>query len=154
MLPPRVAQFRVDLRLIAGRIKRFVGELWSVRLVRAIARFALGTSELLFISAVMQMGLALPMAYYFHRATTIGLPANVVVVPLTELMMPAAIAAIGLGYVSGLLAKIPIVLLVSPQGRILLIDAGGPSGPGGSQLDFGEDVVTGGTSRQQQCHNP
>lgn len=153
MLPPRVAQFRVDLWLIAGRIKRFVGELWSVRLVRAIARFALGTSELLFISAVMQMGLALPMAYYFHRATTIGLPANVVVVPLTELMMPAAIAAIGLGYVSGLLAKIPIVLLVSPQGRILLIDAGGPSGPGGSQLDFGEDVVTGGTSRQQQCHN-
>jgi competence protein ComEC len=78
--------------------------------VRAIARFAFGSSELLFISAVMQMGLALPMAYYFHRATTIGLPANVVVVPLTEMMMPAAIAAISLGYVSGLLAKIPVVL--------------------------------------------
>jgi len=238
VLPPRVAQFRVDLRFVAGRIKRFVGESWSVRLVRAIASFAFGTSELLFISAVMQMGLALPMAYYFHRATTIGLPANIVVVPLTELMMPAAIAAIGLGYVSGLLAKIPVVLttaalegitgtvhglgglrladlrvatpsilmitatamalvlamvlarrrrmlamtgllavlvasfalafiapkpqihpsvlemtsidvgegdstlLVSPQGRTLLVDAGGPIGPGGSQLDFGEDVVS------------
>src|SRR5205807_8726297 len=32
-------------------------------------------------------------------------------------------------------------LLVTPQGRTLLIDAGGPIGPGGSQLDFGEDVV-------------
>jgi competence protein ComEC len=40
--------------------------------------------ELVFISAVMQMGLALPMAYYFHRATTIGLPANLVVVPLMQ----------------------------------------------------------------------
>ncbi len=39
--------------------------------------------ELLLVSAVMQMGLALPMAYYFHRATTIGLPANIAVVPLT-----------------------------------------------------------------------
>jgi len=33
-------------------------------------------------------------------------------------------------------------LLVMPQGRTLLIDAGGPIGPGGSQLDFGEDVVS------------
>src|SRR5205807_496937 len=82
-----------DPRFVAGRIKRFVGEVWSVRLVLAIARFAFGISELLFISAIMQIKLALPMAYYFHRATTIGLPANVVVVPLTELMIPAAITA-------------------------------------------------------------
>jgi competence protein ComEC len=34
------------------------------------------------------------------------------------------------------------ILLVTPQGRTLLIDAGGPIGPGGSQLDFGEDVVS------------
>jgi competence protein ComEC len=33
-------------------------------------------------------------------------------------------------------------LLVTPRGRTLLIDAGGPIGPGGSQLDFGEDVVS------------
>jgi len=32
-------------------------------------------------------------------------------------------------------------LVVSPQGRMLLVDAGGPIGPG-SQLDFGEDVVS------------
>jgi competence protein ComEC len=34
------------------------------------------------------------------------------------------------------------ILLVTPAGRTLLIDAGGPIGPGGSQLDFGEDVVS------------
>jgi competence protein ComEC len=33
-------------------------------------------------------------------------------------------------------------LLVTPQGSTLLIDAGGPIGPGGSHLDFGEDVVS------------
>jgi competence protein ComEC len=195
------------------------------------------TFELLLVSAVMQMGLALPMAYYFHRATTLGLPANVAVVPLTQLLMPAAIATLGLGYISPLLAKPTAIvtalavklitgtvhglgglrladlrvaapsvvmmaaasvalilamvfagkrrllamggltgllaaalalallppkpnirpgvlevtaidvgegdslLLVTPQGRTLLIDAGGPIWGGGSQLDFGEDVV-------------
>jgi competence protein ComEC len=238
LLPPGAAQFRVDLQLIASRAALFVGEKWSRHLVRGAAGFTLGAWELLFVSAVMQMGLALPMAYYFHRATTIGLPANVVVVPLTELMMPAAVAAITLGYlwlplagipallttfaiegiagsvhglsglrladlrvpvpspamivfaaatlilamwaarrravvaVAGLaailtaslaLAFIPArpqvhagvlevtaidvgegdsILLVTPQGRTLLVDAGGPIGPGASQLDFGEDVVS------------
>ncbi len=82
LLPPRVAQFRVDLQFIAARVALFVGETWSRRLVRTTVRFCLAAWELLFISAVMQMGLALPMAYYFHRATTIGLPSNIIVVPL------------------------------------------------------------------------
>ena len=33
------------------------------------------------------------------------------------------------------------ILLVTPQGRTLLIDAGGPTWGAGSQLDYGEDVV-------------
>jgi competence protein ComEC len=238
LLPPRVAQFRLDLQMISGRVALFVGKNWGQRLVRGTTRVGLAAWELLFVSFVMQMGLALPMAYYFHRATTIGLPANLVVVPLTQLMMPAAVAAVGLGYISPWLAKIPVLLtifslheiagtvhglgglrsadlrvampsgvmitlaaapllfaawaarrrviyayaglaamlvaslalaflpphprtragvlemtsidvgegdsalLVTPQGRTLLVDAGGPIGPGGSQLDFGEDVVS------------
>jgi competence protein ComEC len=237
-LPPRVAQLRVDLQFIAARVARFIGKKWSCRAVRATAASGLAVWELLFISALMQMGLALPMAYYFHRATTVGLPSNVVVVPLTQLLMLSAVAALGLGFVSPWLAKVPVILttfalhgitgtvrglgalrladlrtpmpslpmiafavatlvlamwaarrrravtlaalsavllasivlafipprpqlrpgvleitsidvgegdstlLVTPQRRTLLIDAGGPIGLGGSQLDFGEDVVS------------
>jgi competence protein ComEC len=160
------------------------------------------------------------------------------VVPLTEIMMPAAVASVGLGYVSPWLAKLPVlltslaldgitgtvhglgglrlsdlrvampsvammtiaigplvaalwsarrrlaitiaglaslflvafavafvaprqlsrpgvmevtaidvgqgdsILVVAPNGKSLLMDAGGPIGPGSSQLDFGEDVVS------------
>ncbi len=109
-LPPRVAQFRVDLRLIAAHLARFLGQTRSLRLVRGAAILGLSTFELLLVSGVMQMGLALPMAYYFHRATTIGLPANVAVVPLTQLLMPAAILTIALGYISPVLAKLPALL--------------------------------------------
>jgi competence protein ComEC len=237
-LPPPVAQFRLDLQLIATRLALFAGEKHSGKAIRSVAYAGLSAFELLFVSAVMQMGLALPMAYYFHRATTIGLPANVIVVPLTQLLMPAAIATMALGYISPWLAKIPAffttlalegitgsvhglgalraadlrvampslammalcataltltmwaahrrlaltafglaailttslalafympsprtragvlevtsidvgegdsIVLITPDGHSLLIDAGGPIGPGGSQLDFGEDVVS------------
>jgi competence protein ComEC len=40
-----------------------------------------GFVELVVMSAVLQIGLALPMAYYFHRATSVAMPANLLVIP-------------------------------------------------------------------------
>ncbi|HZQ95020.1 MAG TPA: ComEC/Rec2 family competence protein, partial [Candidatus Sulfotelmatobacter sp.] len=237
-LAPKVGQFRVELEWISGRLAVFLGESWSRRIVCSAVSLVFAAWELVLISAVMQMGLALPMAFYFHRATTLGLPANLMVVPLTQLMMPAAITALGVGYIWPWLAKAPAMvtalavhgitgtvrgmgslqsadfrvavpsllmillaagaliaamwgahrhktlaleglaamlaaslalafrapspqirpgvleitsidvgegdstLLITPQGRTLLIDAGGPIGPAASQFDFGEDVVS------------
>jgi competence protein ComEC len=74
LLSPRVAQSRLDLQLISARLALFVGNTWAARSVRSAVRASFAICDLLLISAVMQAGLALPMAYYFHRATTIGCP--------------------------------------------------------------------------------
>ena len=100
-----VAQFRIDLRLIGGRLARFIGDRLSVAVPAIFMRVAIGVGELIFISALMQAGLALLMAYHFHRATTMGMPANLAVIPLTQVLMPTAAAAVGLGYISTALAK-------------------------------------------------
>jgi competence protein ComEC len=102
---PPVAQFRLDLRMIAARLQRFIGPRLSLTLPAILMRIAIGLGELLFISALMQAGLALLMAYHFHRATTMGMPANLAVIPLMQILMPAAAAAVGLGYLSVALAK-------------------------------------------------
>jgi competence protein ComEC len=41
-----------------------------------------------------------------------------------------------------MLARATLRCWFTPQGQTLVLDAGGPIGPGGSQLDFGEDVVS------------
>ncbi|MDR3387036.1 MAG: ComEC/Rec2 family competence protein, partial [Rudaea sp.] len=102
---PKVAQFRLDLRMIAGRLKRFAGQRFGLALPAIFMRIVIGAGELIFISALMQAGLALLMAYHFHRATTMGMAANLAVIPLTQVLMPAAAAAVGLGYISTILAK-------------------------------------------------
>jgi competence protein ComEC len=104
-LAPKVAQFRLDLRMIAGRLRRFTGERLSLALPSILLRIAIGAGELIFISALMQAGLALLMAYHFHRATTMGMPANLAVIPLTQVLMPFAAAGVGVGYISVALAK-------------------------------------------------
>jgi competence protein ComEC len=101
----KVAQFRLDLRLIAGRLRRFVGKRLSLALPALLMRVAIGFCELMFISALMQAGLVLLMAYHFHRATTMGMPANLSVIPLMQVLMPASAAALGLGYISSTLAR-------------------------------------------------
>ena len=90
VLPAKVTQCRLELRMIAGRLHRWLGARIPLPALAIASRVFLGATELLVISTVMQIGLALPMAYYFHRATVVGLPANMLVLPLMEILMPAA----------------------------------------------------------------
>jgi competence protein ComEC len=109
-LAPRVVQFRLDLRMIADGVAALFRRGHSKTALRALTsglRFLLRGGELLIVSLILQLGLALPMAYYFHRVTTVGLPTNLLVVPLTELLMPSALVAVSLSYISMPLAKIP-----------------------------------------------
>lgn len=110
VLAPKTVQFRLDLRMIAGRLQRFAGRRIPLPALATASRLLLVSAELLLVSVVMQIGLALPMAYYFHRATVVGLPANMLVVPLMELLMPAAVTAMALGYVSPALARLPVLI--------------------------------------------
>ena len=237
-LAPRVAQFRLDLRLTAERMARFPGARRALPILCGVARVNLSVYEIVSVAALMQVGLVLPMAYYFHRATVIGLPANSIAVPLTGVLMPSAVAAVALSYVAMPLARIPAwvaalalngitgsvrwlggfriadyrvptpgasaivlalaalalamllarrrtmlagaslavlagvslwisahrpvpqieparievtaidvgegdsLLLVSPQGKLLLVDAGGPVGGQATEFDYGENVVS------------
>ncbi len=109
-LSPSLAQVRLDLRMVAGRLQRFFGKRIPLIVLSGTARVLLVACEFLVISTVLQAGFALPMAYYFHRATLVSLPANVLAVPLTEIIMIAAIVAVTSSYVSLALAKVPAVI--------------------------------------------
>jgi competence protein ComEC len=109
-LPPKIAQFRLDVRLLLKRLEVILPGRFPRLLTLAGFRITFGFLELIAMSAILQLGLALPMAYDFHRATSLAMPANLFVVPLLQLLMPAAVLAICLSYVSVTLAKVPALI--------------------------------------------
>lgn len=109
-LPTRTAQFRADLRLVRGQLTDITGPRFAHFLIVRGTGLLLGAAELLFISTVIQIALALPIAWYFHRATTLALPANALVIPITEVLLPAAVLAVALSYLSSWLAYVPAVV--------------------------------------------
>lgn len=107
---PRVAQFRLDLRMIAARLARFTGQRPAQWLVTAFCHATLVVYDVVVVSALVQVALALPMAWYFHRAVLLGVPANVLVVPLMSALFPLALAAVLLSFLSTTLA-LPLAML-------------------------------------------
>jgi competence protein ComEC len=97
-LAPRLAQFRVMLRMIAGGLQaaasgRFSGQI-AWRLFPWTVRFLFRLGELFIVSCVVELAMALPMALYFHRITIFALPVNVFILPLLLVLMPAALATL------------------------------------------------------------
>ena len=109
-LEPTQAQFRLDLRMIAERLGYFIPSRVALWLLLGFVTAALAIFDLVLMSVLMQAALALPMAVYFHRVTVVGLPANVVVVPLISILMPVVLIATLATYVASWIAFIPKVL--------------------------------------------
>ncbi|HWX53954.1 MAG TPA: ComEC/Rec2 family competence protein [Verrucomicrobiae bacterium] len=98
-LQPRQAQFRLDVRLVTERLARFLGRQLARFFAIGLPRMALSLYELFVVSAITQAVLVLPMRVYFHRAAIVGLPANLLVLPLAGVLLNSAVAAIALSYV-------------------------------------------------------
>ncbi|MBV8817102.1 MAG: ComEC family competence protein, partial [Acidobacteriaceae bacterium] len=95
-LPPRTSAVRLELRLLAETAHhclRIPEKFATIAIARAGA-LAVHVFEMVVLSAVVQVGLALPMAIYFHRISFSGLSANVIIVPLLSLVIPIGFLAI------------------------------------------------------------
>ena len=95
-LDPKSAQFRVEMRLLAETLQLTlrVPERLAIGIVGAVSRVVLYVWEIFLTSLFIQIGLALPMIVYFHRASISGLSANAVVVPILSAIVPLGFAAI------------------------------------------------------------
>lgn len=105
-LEPKLAQFRLDLRLVAGRLAQFMGKRLARLVVSGTLACAFALYELFLVSTITQAALALPMRAYFHRGAILGLPANMLVLPLAGIMLNGGVAAIALSYISQPLARL------------------------------------------------
>ncbi len=99
-MPPEAAQFRVELRLLAETLSRYfkIPPGWLLHNLAFGTRIIFYAYEMAVVSTVIQIGLALPMAAYFHRIPLSGFSANVLVVPLLALVVPIGFVAMFTGW--------------------------------------------------------
>jgi competence protein ComEC len=90
-LEPRLAQFRVMMRMIAAKMQPATSSFVAWRLFPWAARYVLRVVELLVIALVVELAMSLPMAIYFHRITLFALPVNLFILPLLFVLMPLAL---------------------------------------------------------------
>ena len=115
-LPPKIAQFRLDLRTLAHALERRLRVLArhpgfaSIALVAA-ARTVAWTSATLLFSLILQTGLILPMVLAFHRVTFAGVALNALSVPVMVLVLALAFPSIALVAIVPSLAPVPAAIL-------------------------------------------
>jgi competence protein ComEC len=109
-LPVPIAEYRVTLRLIIEHLARWTGPWFARCALPWLLIRALQAIELLIISIIVELVMALPMAVYFHRITVLGLPVNFLIVPFLGLLLPAALATFAVLLISPTLAVLPATL--------------------------------------------
>ena len=114
-LAPSLAQFRVILRMIASGLEWAAAGRWAGRIAWRIfpwtVRLSLRAVELLVVSCVVELAMALPMALYFHRVTVFALPVNVFILPLLLILMPAALITLLLALIGPAYAVVPAMIV-------------------------------------------
>jgi competence protein ComEC len=90
-LAPRLAQFRVTLRMFAARLQAAGNSSLAWRAFPWTIRSLIRLIELVVISCIVELAMTLPMALYFHRITLFALPVNLLILPLLALLLPAAL---------------------------------------------------------------
>lgn len=95
-LPPLVAAIRVELRLIAETIALLTPfpVKWLTPIIGGTARLSATVVEMLLVTAMVQLALALPLVSYFHRFPVTGLLANLLIAPLLTAAIPAGMLAV------------------------------------------------------------
>src|SRR5207244_495142 len=148
-LSPRLVQFRLDLRLVAERLARWLGQPLSPFVMIGAWRLVLAAYDTVLLWAVLAIAVAaatLVIAICALRWKKVVVAALLAFAAASvascfsagpRLRAGAAeITAIDVGQGDSL-------LVVSPAGRTLLIDAGGELGPpGAAHFDIGEEVVS------------
>ncbi|MDE1155779.1 MAG: ComEC/Rec2 family competence protein [Acidobacteriaceae bacterium] len=89
-LPPRLAAFRVALRLLGDLLADLtVPQLRYAPALLLRALFAL--ADALLFGAAVELCMAIPVAVFFHRLTLWSLPVNLLCVPLIALVLTSAL---------------------------------------------------------------
>ncbi len=100
-LAPLVAQWRIELRLLAQTLELAIRLplRYALLAVSLVTRTLVFLFDLLLVSGVIQIGLALPMAIFFHRVSATGLSANAAAVPLLGIVVPIGFVSLFTGWI-------------------------------------------------------
>ena len=108
---PRQAQFRMDVRTLLdyfcdpARLGQRVWR-WLRFALRTTISANLAVWEAILAVAFMQAGFALVIAIYFHRVSWSGIFANLILLPLTALLIPAGFLVLAASLVSSSVATL------------------------------------------------
>jgi competence protein ComEC len=113
-LPPLQAQFRVTLRMVAARLEKAGNRFLAWRAFPWAVHLLLWAAQLVVVSCVVELAMALPMAIYFHRITVFALPVNLFILPLLAVLMPAALVTLLALLVWPAAAVVPAMFVALP----------------------------------------
>jgi competence protein ComEC len=121
--PPRLAQTRLDLRALVNALRRrvqFFGRFpaLSRNLIVAPMRIVFWTANIVMFSAVLQLGLMLPMVEIFHRVTFAGVGLNALAIPVMTVLLALALPINLLSVASPALAVWPAKVLTVVMGLL------------------------------------